>query len=160
MKIWISSTVQLFNVLTIDVLCITADFGHYFDISTCGFLYRSTVKSITNTTYNHTSTLFDLTQVQTGCLEILSLTCISSFIPVNPVSSFLNMSSKPVRNKVWLWRRLLRRLYSDALLVWQKIQQNKVTSKLWIIILCSSWRTLGLAHKSKIIQNLWHEIVL
>ena len=32
LKLWVSSLVQLFDFLKIDILCITANFGHFFDI--------------------------------------------------------------------------------------------------------------------------------
>ena len=40
LKFWVSSIVQMFDFLTIDVLCITASIGHSFDILTFDFLLK------------------------------------------------------------------------------------------------------------------------
>ena len=45
LKFWVSSIVQQFDFLTINVLCITANFGHSFDILTFDFLLKPPQRS-------------------------------------------------------------------------------------------------------------------
>ena len=38
--LWASPIFQLFDFLTIDILCITGNFGHFFGVLTCDFLLK------------------------------------------------------------------------------------------------------------------------